>query len=105
MLSDHERQTLGEIERRLREEDPALAQTLEDPEQPDVRDRRNLGWSSVIIAATLLGALMLTLGQPATTLMFALLAGWAWGTLNRRIRPGKRHRRRAQAPKPVRPPD
>ncbi|MET9628848.1 DUF3040 domain-containing protein [Lentzea sp. NPDC006480] len=91
MLSDHERQTLCEIERRLRDEDPALAQTLENTEQPDVRDRRNLSWSTVIIAASLLGVLMLTLGQPAATLMFALVAGWAWGTLNRRIWPGKSH--------------
>ncbi|KJK48932.1 hypothetical protein UK23_15560 [Lentzea aerocolonigenes] len=89
MLSDHERETLCEIERRLRDEDPRLAQALENAEQPHVRDRRGLGWSAVIIAAGLLGALMLTLGQPAAALVFALTAGWAWGR-QRQIWPGNR---------------
>jgi hypothetical protein len=90
VLSDHERQALCEIERALRDEDPALAQTLESAEQPVVRDRRSHAWSALILVAGLLAVFLLALGQPAGALAFALVAGWAWGTLDRRIRPGTR---------------
>lgn len=88
MLSDRERRTLCEIERQLRDEDPALAQTLERAEQPVVRDRRSYAWSALIIVAGLLAVFMLALGQPAGALVLALVAGWAWGALDRRIWPG-----------------
>ncbi|WP_112261662.1 DUF3040 domain-containing protein [Lentzea terrae] len=91
MLSDRERQALCEIERRLRDEDPALAHTLERAEQPPARDRRSHAWSALIIVAGLLAVFLLALGQPAGALAFALVAGWAWGALDRRIWPGTRH--------------
>ena len=43
-----------------------------------------------MIAAGLLGVFLLALGQPAGALAIALLAGWAWGTLERRTGPGTR---------------
>jgi hypothetical protein len=90
VLSDRERRTLCEIEQRLRDEDPALAQTLENAEQPLARDRHGFAWPAVMIAAGLLGVFLLALGQPAGALAIALLAGWAWGTLERRTGPGTR---------------
>jgi hypothetical protein len=82
VLSDRERETLCEIERRLRDEDPKLAQTLEHTG----RDGRLTGRTAVVAVAGLLGVFLLALGQPAGALAFALVAGWAWGTMARRTR-------------------
>jgi hypothetical protein len=82
VLSDRERETLCEIERRLRDEDPKLARTFDHAG----RDGRLTGRTAVVVVAGVLGVCLLALGQPAGALAFALVAGWAWGTTAPRIR-------------------
>ena len=72
MLSDHERKTLREVERQFLAEDPEFTRSF-DTRAQRLR-RRHLDGVSVkiaIVAAVLLGALMLVAGSPSGALAFA----------------------------------
>jgi hypothetical protein len=79
MLSDHEWDTLREVERQFLTEDPAFTRSF-DTRARRLR-RRHLDSASVKIAimvAVLLGALMLMAGSPGGALAFAAATGLIW---------------------------
>ncbi len=81
MLSDRERETLDQIQRRLLVEDPGFAQSFNDdaqrlPREPRApRDRLRLAYTAAIVVAVMLCALMLLAQSPGTALAFAAMAG------------------------------
>lgn len=86
MLSDRERETLCEIERNLSDEDPTLAETLEDAEWPSAPAHRR-AYTALLVVAALLSVLALVLGHTTGALASALVAGWTWAALQRRAKP------------------
>ena len=77
MLSDRERETLYEIQRRLLVEDPSFAQSFDAdlqrlPREP--RDRHRWAYTTAIVVAMMLCALMLLAQSPGTALAFAAIA-------------------------------
>ena len=93
MLSDCERETLYEIQRRLLVEDPCFAQSFDAdvqrlPREP--RDRHRWAYTVAIVVAGALCMLMLLAQSPGTVLAFAAMAGalfmtrrWRHGTHQR----------------------
>jgi len=100
VLSDHERETLREVERQLLVEDPDFTRSFATRAQR--LERRHLDGGLVkiaIVAAVLLGALMLVAGSPSGALAFAAVTGLIW--LARRHSNGTPGRsRRRPPPKP-----
>lgn len=93
MLSDHERERLREVERRLLSDDPAFARSFDARAQrlsPAFQDR--VGFAMVIIAGLLLSALMLVIGSLAGTAAFGAGTGLIW--LAWRFGGGMRHQPR-----------
>lgn len=82
MLSDRERETLGEIERNLSGEDPKLAKTLKGAEWPSARGHHH-ACTALMVSAALLCVVGLVLGHTTGALACALVAGWTWGALQR----------------------
>ena len=79
MLSDHERMTLREIERQILAEDPEFTRSFDMGVQRPHRERRDgVSVKIAIMAAVLLGALMLVAGSPSGALAFAAVAGLIW---------------------------
>lgn len=79
MLSDHERETLREVERRLLSDDPTFAQSFDARAQrlsPAYQDR--VGFTMVIVAGLLLSALMLVIGSLGGAAAFAAGTGLIW---------------------------
>lgn len=91
MLSDRDRETLYEIERRLWDEDPILAVSLDATERRLARDHRRYVYAITVAVAAPLSLFMLAVGLPAAALLFAAVAGWAWVARRRRIDQGRRH--------------
>ena len=84
MLNDHERKTLREVEHQLLVEDPEFTRSFATRAQR--LERRHLDGGLVkiaILAAVLLGALMLVAGSPSGALAFAAVAGLTWLTRRR----------------------
>ena len=84
MLSDHERRTLGEIERTLSDEDPKLALTLKGARWPSARAHHGHAYKILIVIAVLMCVVALVLGHTTGALACALVAGWTWGSWQRR---------------------
>jgi hypothetical protein len=79
VLNDHERKTLREVERQFLAEDPEFTRSFATRAQH--LERRHLDGGLVkiaIVAAVLLGALMLVAGSPSGALAMAALAGLIW---------------------------
>ncbi|WP_433502704.1 DUF3040 domain-containing protein [Pseudonocardia halophobica] len=83
MLSNHERHLLGEVERRLRSDDPAFADRLGDGQQrlPAERHRADARFrpSGPVVALGVLAVGLLVLGIAAPAVIVAALAaavGW-----------------------------
>jgi hypothetical protein len=79
VLNDHERRTLREVERQFVVEDPEFARSFATRAQR--LERRHLDGGLVkiaIVAAVLLGALMLVAGSPSGALAFAAGAALIW---------------------------
>jgi hypothetical protein len=79
VLNDHERKTLREVERQFLVEDPEFARSFATRAQR--LERRHLDGGLVkiaILAAVLLGALMLVAGSPSGALAFAAGAALIW---------------------------
>ena len=79
MLSDHERETLREVERQFLAEDPEFARSF-DTRARDLggEHRVSVSLQIGIVAAVLLVALMLVAGSPAGALAFATATGLIW---------------------------
>lgn len=81
MLSDHERQTLREIQRQLLVDDPDFEQSFRALElstpTPTATPPPQHRWAYtvVIVIAALLAVLMLVAGSAGGTLAFAVIAG------------------------------
>ncbi len=79
MLSDRERETLDQIQRRLLVEDPGFAQSFDADAQrlppPKPRDRLRWAYTAAIVVAVMLCALMVLAQSPGTALAFAAIAG------------------------------
>jgi hypothetical protein len=88
VLSDREREKLGEIERNLADEDPKLAETLVNAPWPSSRRRHRHACTALMVIAAVLTVVALVLGHLTGALACALVAGWAWGASQRRNRPG-----------------
>jgi hypothetical protein len=79
VLSDHERERLREVERRLLSEDPTFARSF------DARARRlspafpdRVGFAMVLVAGLLLSALMLVIGSLVGAAAFGAGTGLIW---------------------------
>ena len=84
MLNDHERKTLGEVERQFQVEDPEFTCSFDTRAQRLGRRHLDGAWFQIaIVAAVLLGALMLVAGSPSGALAFAAVAGLTWLTRRR----------------------
>jgi hypothetical protein len=88
VLSDREREALCEIERSLSDEDPKLAETLVGARSPSSRGRHHRACTILMVIAALLTVVSLVLGHMTGALTCALVAGWAWGAVQRRKVPG-----------------
>ncbi len=71
MLSDHERETLQEIQRQLLVEDPGFARSFEVAEQRSPHDRRRRACTVSAVVALVLSLLMLVAGLLGTALVLA----------------------------------
>jgi hypothetical protein len=79
VLSDHEWRTLREVERRFLTEDPEFARSFATRAQRLERRHLDGGLAKIaILAAVLLGALMLVAGSPSGALAFAAGAALIW---------------------------
>jgi hypothetical protein len=81
VLSDHERETLREVQRRLATEDPAFVRSFETTGQPDshcsfqwLYGLPRWAYTTTLVVAVALGLLMLLVQSPATAFGFAALA-------------------------------
>ena len=84
MLNDHERKTLREVERQFQVEDPEFTRSFDTRAQRLRRRHLDGAWFQIsIVAALLLGALMLVAGLPGAALAFAAVAGLTWLTRRR----------------------
>ena len=83
MLSDHEWRTLREVERRFLTEDPEFTRSFATRAQHLGRAQGCVGIKIFLVAAVLLGALMLVAGSPSGALAFAAVAGLTWLTRRR----------------------
>ncbi|MGH4008272.1 MAG: DUF3040 domain-containing protein [Pseudonocardiaceae bacterium] len=75
MLSDRERETLHQIQRRLLVEDPGFVQSFDADALRLPRGRRRWAYPVAIVVAVTLCVLMLLAQSPGTALAFAALAG------------------------------
>jgi hypothetical protein len=79
VLNDHERKILGEFERQFQVEDPEFTRSFDNRAQRLRRRHLDGAWFQIaIVAAVLLGALMLVAGSPSGALAFAAAAGLTW---------------------------
>ena len=79
MLNDHERKTLREFEREFQVEDPEFIRSFDTGAQRLRRRHPDGVWFQIaIVAAVLLGALMLVAGSLSGALAFAAVAGLTW---------------------------
>ena len=78
MLSDHEWRTLREVERRFLTEDPEFTRSFATRAQHLGRAQGCVGIKIFLVAAVLLGALMLVAGSPSGALAFAAGAALIW---------------------------
>lgn len=78
MLSDHERRTLREVERRCMADDPAFTRSFQERQTRLSRRPHQTGAAIAIAVAALLTALMLIAGSPATALGLAAVTGLIW---------------------------
>jgi Protein of unknown function (DUF3040) len=84
VLNDHERKTLSEVERQFQLEDPEFTRSFDTRAQRLRRRHLDGAWFQIaIVAAVLLGALMLVTGSPSGALAFAAVAGLTWLTRRR----------------------
>lgn len=79
MLNDHERRTLREFERQFQVEDPEFTRSFDTRAQRLSRRHLDRPWFQIaIVAALMLGALLLVSGAPSGALAFAAIACLAW---------------------------
>ena len=79
MLNDHERKTLREVERQFLVEDPEFTRSFATRAQHlETQHQDGVGIKIFLVAAVLLGALMLVAGSPSGALAFAAGAGLIW---------------------------
>lgn len=71
MLSDRERETLQEIQRRLQVEDPDFARSFEPTEHRSPHDRHRRACTVSVVLALVLSLLMLVAGLPGSALLLA----------------------------------
>jgi hypothetical protein len=80
VLSDRERETLREVERRLLIEDPAFARTFTARAQRLPHPTTGLGIKIFLITGLLLSALVLVAGSIGGAVAFAAATGLIWVT-------------------------
>jgi hypothetical protein len=78
VLSDRERETLREVERRLLIEDPGFARSFEARAQLLPHPTGGLAIKIFLITGLLLSALVLLAGSPGGAVTFAAATGLAW---------------------------
>jgi hypothetical protein len=78
VLSDHERDRLREVERQLLAEDPEFTRSFATCARRLRRRRLGASVKIAVMAALLLGGLMLMAGSPAGALGFAATVGLIW---------------------------
>ncbi len=79
MLSDRERETLREVERRLLSEDPGFTRSFEARAQRLPRGTRGgVGLKIFLAAGLLLSAFVLVTGSAAGAVAFATATGLIW---------------------------
>jgi hypothetical protein len=78
VLSDHERQTLREVERRFLAEDPGFARAFEARQTRLSRHPRRLGARIALVTAALLTAFLLVAGSLGSALTVAVVTGLIW---------------------------
>lgn len=71
MLSDHERETLQEIQRQFLVEDPGFARSFEAAEQRSPHGRHRRACAVAVVLAMVCSLLMLVAGLPGTALLLA----------------------------------
>lgn len=90
MLSDYEQERLRALERQLLADDPAFTRSFDTRAGQLRRQHRDSVFTIAIMAAVLLGALLLLAGSPAGALAFAVAAGLLWLTRQRHNDPTRR---------------
>ena len=78
MLSDHERKTLREVERRFVAEDPEFARCFEARQTGLSNHHHKLGVRIALVTAALLTALILVAGSLVGALVFAVATWLLW---------------------------
>ncbi|MHA6783218.1 DUF3040 domain-containing protein [Pseudonocardia saturnea] len=78
MLSDHERKTLREVERRFLTEDPEFARSFHARAQGLQRTQDRWGIQTFLVVGLLLSALMLVTGSLGGAVAFAFATGLIW---------------------------
>ena len=81
MLSDHERETLRDVERQFLAEDPEFAGAFEASQTRISRRPHRLGGRIALVAAALLIAFLLVAGSLGSALVVAVVTGMIWVVL------------------------
>ncbi|MPZ78935.1 MAG: DUF3040 domain-containing protein [Actinophytocola sp.] len=92
MLSDRERETLCEIQRRLVTDDPDFERSFRAVAVPPP-DHRWLAYAIVLVVVALLGTVMALAGAPAAALAFAATGGLIWSPRHHRGNADRRQQR------------
>jgi hypothetical protein len=97
VLSDREQQALREVQRHLTAEDPDFARSFDEAGRKD--STYSVQWAyamprwvytTAVVVAVALGALMLVVSGPGTALILAVLATTIFKVRRRRGAPGRR---------------
>jgi hypothetical protein len=78
VLSDHERETLREVERQFQAEDPRFTRSFEARQTRLARHPHQLGANLAVVAATLLAAVTLLAGSLTGALAIVLTTWLIW---------------------------
>ena len=78
MLSDHERETLREVERQFLAEDPGFAHAFEARQTRMSRRPHRWGARIALVTAALLTAFLVVAGSLGSALVVAVVAGLIW---------------------------
>jgi len=78
VLSDHERETLREVERQFQAEDPRFTRSFEARQNRLASRSHKLGARLAVVAAALLTAFLLLAGSVAGALAVAVTTGLIW---------------------------
>ncbi|MEO3789484.1 DUF3040 domain-containing protein [Nonomuraea sp. B10E15] len=82
MLDDHERETLRDIQRRLRVDDPDFAKSFGTGtrrlRRAAATDLSRRAYTAMLVVSSGFGVILLLAGSPFLALLFAALAVWVW---------------------------